>query len=311
MKRFSWAAAFLAAAAIARADGVAWESDYAKGVEKAKETGKLLHVHFAADWCGPCKELDKEVFHNEVSAKYFNETFVNVLIDVDKDPDTTKKFKVGPIPDTRILDVSGKELLRIIGNQPDFFEQVRSFGDLKAVEKSVKDNPKDLKTLIAAADFYTKIGRLPDAGELLEKAIELDEETKAQKRVELFYRLGLVNLKAGHSAEADAAWAEVAKMDRENKQGFIDDLQFERCKKQTEEEDYFAAERSLSDFLNRYADSEHVPEAKFLLGRSQFFSDKLEDAISTWKDLIREKPGTEAAKKAETGLKFAEKKNKK
>lgn len=50
MKRFSWAAAFLAAAAIARADGVDWMTDYAKGLEKAKESGKLVQVHFTADW---------------------------------------------------------------------------------------------------------------------------------------------------------------------------------------------------------------------------------------------------------------------
>ena len=50
MKRFSWAAAFLAAAAIARADGVEWVTDYAKGLETAKTSGKLIQLHFSADW---------------------------------------------------------------------------------------------------------------------------------------------------------------------------------------------------------------------------------------------------------------------
>ncbi|KAF0244551.1 MAG: hypothetical protein FD180_2440 [Planctomycetota bacterium] len=50
MKRVSLAAAFLAAAAIARADGVEWETDYAKGIAKAKESGKLVQLHFTADW---------------------------------------------------------------------------------------------------------------------------------------------------------------------------------------------------------------------------------------------------------------------
>ncbi len=50
MKRLGWAAALLATAAIARADGVNWEKDYAKGIAAAKESGKLVQVHFSADW---------------------------------------------------------------------------------------------------------------------------------------------------------------------------------------------------------------------------------------------------------------------
>ncbi|MCC6737542.1 MAG: hypothetical protein IT452_00740 [Planctomycetia bacterium] len=49
MRPIAWTAAFLAAA-IARAEGVDWETDYAKGIAKAKETGRLVQVHFTADW---------------------------------------------------------------------------------------------------------------------------------------------------------------------------------------------------------------------------------------------------------------------
>lgn len=50
MRPIAWTAAFLAAAAIARAEGVDWETDYARGIAKAKETGRLVQVHFTADW---------------------------------------------------------------------------------------------------------------------------------------------------------------------------------------------------------------------------------------------------------------------
>ena len=50
MKRLGWAAALLATAAIARADGVNWETNYANGVAEAKKSGKLIQVHFTADW---------------------------------------------------------------------------------------------------------------------------------------------------------------------------------------------------------------------------------------------------------------------
>ena len=50
MKPLGLVVALLAAAGVARADGVNWETDYAKGVKAAKESGKLLQVHFSADW---------------------------------------------------------------------------------------------------------------------------------------------------------------------------------------------------------------------------------------------------------------------
>ena len=50
MKRLSWAAAFLAVASFAQAGGVDWMTDYEKGLEKAKDSGKLVQLHFTADW---------------------------------------------------------------------------------------------------------------------------------------------------------------------------------------------------------------------------------------------------------------------
>ena len=50
MKTFGWAIALFATAAVARADGVEWGTDYAKALATAKADGKLLHVHFFATW---------------------------------------------------------------------------------------------------------------------------------------------------------------------------------------------------------------------------------------------------------------------
>jgi hypothetical protein len=50
MRTLLAAGAFLAAASIARAGGVDWMTDVEKAKAKAKEQGKLVHVHFTADW---------------------------------------------------------------------------------------------------------------------------------------------------------------------------------------------------------------------------------------------------------------------
>ncbi len=255
--------------------------------------------------------MDTDTYQNAEIAKYLNENFVNIYIDTDKDPKTAQKYKVRAIPDTRFVDAADHELLRIIGHRPDYFDQVKSLGDIAAVEKALKEKPDDVATVLAAVEVYLKLGRAQEATALLEKAVEADPDNKSGKREELFYRLGVAHQKAGNAAKAEMAWVEVARMDPENKKGFIDDIQFDRCRQQTDEEDWLGAERSLDDFLKRYPDSEHAPDAKYLIGMAQFFNENKEGAISTWKDLIREKPGTDAAKKAEKGLKYAEKKGKK
>lgn len=255
--------------------------------------------------------MDTDTYQNADIAKYLNENFVNIYIDTDKDPGTAQKYKVRAIPDTRFVDSAERELLRIIGHRPDFFDQVKSLGEISAIEKALKDKPGDIPTILAAAEVYLKIGRAQEAGDLLEKAVESDPDNKSGRREELFYRLGVANQKSGKLDRAEMAWQQVARMDPENKKGFIDDIQFDRCRQQTDEQDWLGAERSLEDFLKRYPDSEHAPDAKYLMGMAQFFNENKEGAVSTWKDLIREKPGTDAAKKAEKGLKYAEKKGKK
>lgn len=310
MKTFAMTAALLALAGIARADGVNWETSYANGLAEAKKSGKLLHVHFAADWCGPCKAMDRELFHDADAAKYLNDTFVNVLIDVDKDPDTAKKFKVSGIPDSRVVDAGEKEILRSVGYPSKLLDQMKSIGEVSKVQKMLADKPGDPATAIAASEIYARLGgdKLEEAGKFLEKAIEGDPEDKSGKLVELWYRLGLVNQKAGRADEAEEAWARVGKMDPNNTKGFIDDIQFARVQKQADEEDWGSAERSVTEFLKQFSESERVADAKFLLGAAQFYNEKNDEAISTWKDLIRAHPDTPAAKKAQIGLAAAEKK---
>lgn len=53
-------------------------------IQKAKKEKKIIFVDVYADWCAPCKTMDKEVFTNEAVGKYFNSTFVNYKIDAEK-----------------------------------------------------------------------------------------------------------------------------------------------------------------------------------------------------------------------------------
>jgi tetratricopeptide (TPR) repeat protein len=306
------AAAVLLSTCAALAEGkVDWMTDHAAAVEKAKQSGKLLHVHFQADWCGPCKAMEKETFGNEEVAAYLNGAFVNVLIDTDKDASTAEQYKVSGIPDSRLVDVSAAEpkiVLQIVGHRRDFLSQVKAVGEVAGIEKEMAAKPDDVPTLLKAATTYGMIGRHMDAAKVLEKALELEDATPSGKKVELLYRFGLACSALGETERSEMAWQQASREDKDNKSGLIDDIQLARCEKQVSEEDYLASERSLTTFLERYPDSDKAARAKYLLGVSQFFGGKAEEAVSTFQDVIRAHPGTDEAQDAERSLKLAERK---
>lgn len=74
-----------------------WISNYDLAKSEAINTGKLMVVDFWADWCNPCKVMEKEFWNNpDISILY--ENFVPVKINVDNDRNTPELFSVAGIP---------------------------------------------------------------------------------------------------------------------------------------------------------------------------------------------------------------------
>lgn len=255
--------------------------------------------------------MDAETYSNDDVAKYLNENFVNVRVNTDEDKAMVEKFAVRGIPDTRILDSQGAVLVKIVGHDPAFLEKVQAVGAVAEAERKVAEKPGDVATMLEAVDIYLRLEKWESAGRLCLKALEADPENKAGRHVETLYKFGLTWLRVDNVEECESAWKQAGVLDPDNKTGLIDDIQFARAEKQAKDEDHMAAMESLKRFTERYPDSDRIPDAKYLLGTSQFFSEETDEAVKTWKALVEMHPGTAAAKKAEKSLKFAEKKAKK
>ena len=53
-------------------------------LDLAKTENKLIFVDVYTDWCGPCKEMDKEVFPLKAVGDKYNTSFINYKIDAEK-----------------------------------------------------------------------------------------------------------------------------------------------------------------------------------------------------------------------------------
>ncbi|MCM8535406.1 MAG: thioredoxin family protein [Lentisphaeraceae bacterium] len=78
-----------------------WQKDYAKAM--AVENKKPTLLYFTADWCGPCKEMQKTTFKDDSVIKELAQYNI-IMIDYDKNEELVKKYRVSGIPQFTLLN---------------------------------------------------------------------------------------------------------------------------------------------------------------------------------------------------------------
>ncbi len=59
---------------------------------KAKNEGKYIFVDCFATWCGPCKEMDKNVYPMDKVGLLVNEKFISVRLQMDSTGKGSRKM---------------------------------------------------------------------------------------------------------------------------------------------------------------------------------------------------------------------------
>lgn len=109
---------------ILQGPGVSWKQYSSATFSEAKNSGNPTIVDFYADWCTPCRNLEKKTFHDQNVVRE-SEKFIMIKVDLTKKTDSEtasllEQYNVKGVPTVLFLDSSGDELtdLRVIDYTP-------------------------------------------------------------------------------------------------------------------------------------------------------------------------------------------------
>jgi protein disulfide-isomerase len=94
---------------------IRWQADLEAAKRAAARSNRLVLVHFWADWCGPCKEMDTQVFSRQEVAEVLEAHFVPVRLNRDHFPQTVRHYNVSILPCDVIITPQGQLIERIVG----------------------------------------------------------------------------------------------------------------------------------------------------------------------------------------------------
>ena len=140
---------------------VKWiREDLRKAFEEAKKQQKFVMVDVVADWCAPCKLMDKTTWRDEAVIRAIDSLkLVPVKVDGDKPEGekTLARYKIRGFPTLLFLDADGSELSRKVGFDPeaDFVALIKAaLKDTrpeKEIRAAIERDPSDAVSLSSLA----------------------------------------------------------------------------------------------------------------------------------------------------------------
>ncbi len=91
---------------------------FADAKQYAKEKKKLIYIDFYADWCQPCKQMDKSTFSNDSVITLLKNEFIATRINVDEPlfgQPMMKQYNITGMPTALLLGPDQQEVRRYVG----------------------------------------------------------------------------------------------------------------------------------------------------------------------------------------------------
>lgn len=97
-----------------------FEGTWEEALELAKKQHKIIFVDAYTTWCGPCKQMAKEVFTQEEVGQFYNKNFINVKLDMEKGEGIGfgQKYQVTSFPTLLFINEKGEVVNSAKGSRP-------------------------------------------------------------------------------------------------------------------------------------------------------------------------------------------------
>jgi thiol-disulfide isomerase/thioredoxin len=107
-----------------------WFYDLDEAKLIASRTKKKIFIDFMASWCGPCKMMDRDVFHTEEFLD-LGKKMVFCKVDIDLNPSLAEQFGVNAIPNMFVVRPDGSVVGSVLGYEEAsvFIPKIRGFLD--------------------------------------------------------------------------------------------------------------------------------------------------------------------------------------
>ena len=111
----------LALAAIGAPAGSAcaggWRHDFEEARRAAERTGRPILVHFSASWCGPCRQMERDVLSRPRTLATLDSQVIGCKLDLDRDRAVADRYRVNRIPADVLLTPDGRVLGQMTGRR--------------------------------------------------------------------------------------------------------------------------------------------------------------------------------------------------
>jgi thiol-disulfide isomerase/thioredoxin len=168
---------------------------YTKALATAKSQNKLVFMDAYTTWCGPCKMMSKKVFPDSAVASFYNDKFVNLKLDMEKDEGLTafQRYGIEGFPTLLFLNGDGDVVHKALGYQdvPEFLELGKAalagdktLGSYQMRYEKGENDPKFLKT------YAEKLGEAYDnrRTELVNAYLKTQTNWQTPDNLEFIYR---------------------------------------------------------------------------------------------------------------------------
>jgi thiol-disulfide isomerase/thioredoxin len=188
MKRSFLVSLMLLAFTASNAQG--WITDFKMAQSLAKNSNKLILVDFWATWCGPCKQMDMEVWSTE-EASSIKKNFIPVKIDIDAERSLAIQYGVRSIRMLILMDYKGENIYSYTGYKGkadliNFISGIPSSSDalfkqLEKVENKNDENYQSTKEIGIAFQILSQASEYNP----LQRSLLAKSETWFKKSVKL------------------------------------------------------------------------------------------------------------------------------